>query len=254
LLPAGIDEGIRFRRVDLPGRPEVRALACNVTGTARATTIADGDAVVHTTEHLLAALYALGVDNAVIEMNGPEPPVMDGSAAPFVALVREAGVVAQDAEREFLDIQETLVLESGETIIVVTPDPDFRISCTVKYNSTPLDCQYLSLKVTPETFVAELCEARTFCLYHEIEHLMTADLIRGGSLDNAVVIKGDAIISKDGLRYPDEFVRHKILDTIGDLFLVGRRMHCHVIAVKPGHPTNVAMAQRIVEKAGVTHG
>ena len=248
MRPAGPDSGVRFRRVDLPDQPELRALIQNVIDTRRATTIAEGDAKVHTTEHILASFNALGVDNVTVDMTGPEPPILDGSAKPFVEMIQAAGLIEQEAPRSWIDIKEAVYLEAGETRMVILPDKAFRISCTVKYNATPMDCQYLSLELTAESFAGQLCEARTFCLYHEIEPLMAANLICGGSLDNAVVIKGDAILSKEGLRYPDEFVRHKTLDIVGDLYLLGQRLHGHVIAIKPGHPANVALARKISEQ------
>jgi UDP-3-O-acyl N-acetylglucosamine deacetylase len=244
-MPAPVDSGVRFRRADLPGKPEIRATVANVVDTRRRTMIADGKAEVHTVEHLLAAANALGLDNLMVEMTGAEPPVGDGSATPFVSLLTAAGAISQNAPRRFLEVKTPLYVEAGETRLVIVPDTRFRISCVVKYNSTPLDCQYLSLEINEETFVRELAQARTFCLFHEIEALIKGNLICGGSLDNAVVIKGEAILSKDGLRYPDEFVRHKIMDMVGDLFLLGCRIRGHVIAVKPGHPTNVELARRI---------
>jgi len=250
IRPGEENAGVRFRRVDLPGKPEVRGHIRHVVDTRRGTTIADGDAKVHTVEHVLAALSAMGVDNALVEMGGPEPPILDGSARPFVELVRRAGVREQDAEREFIEISDTVFLEAGETRMVVVPDPCFRVCCTVKYGATVLDCQHLSLEITTDSFVEELCPARTFCLYEEIEPLMAANLIAGGSLDNAVVIKGNAILSKEGLRYPDELVRHKMLDIVGDLFLLGRRLRAQIIAVKPGHPSNVALAREISKLVG----
>jgi len=243
--PAAANTGIRFRRIDLPGAPEVQAFIGNVTDTRRGTTITQGEAKVHTVEHLLAAFHAMGVDNALVEMLGPEPPVLDGSAKAFVDMILATGTTELDETRQYLEVQQPVVFEAGETRMVVVPSPVFRISCTIKYGATVMDCQYLSIEVTPETFRRELCEARTFCLYHEIEPLMAANLICGGSLDNAVVIKGNAILSKEGLRYPDELVRHKILDIVGDLFLLGRRLRGQVIAIRPGHPGNVALARKI---------
>ena len=252
LHPAPANTGIRFRRTDLPGEPEIQGSIGNVIDTRRGTTIGEGEAKVHTVEHLLATLSALGIDNALVEMEGPEPPVLDGSARPFVELVQQAGQREQNAKRRFIELDGPVPYEEGVTTMVLLPDPAFRITCTVKYDSTPLDCQFLSLEINADTFVQELSEARTFCLYREIEPLMAANLISGGSLDNAVVIHGDAILSKDGLRYPDEFVRHKMLDIVGDLYLLGCRLRAHVIAVKPGHPSNVALARIVagLEEAG----
>ncbi len=243
--PAPANAGIVIQRVDLPGKPSVAAHAGNVVDVVRATTIKQGDAVVHTVEHVLAALYALGIDNALLAMDGPEPPIADGSSLPYVEMIRSLGAVEQDAPRKLLKVTEPVFVEQGGSKVVIVPDEKYRISCTVKYGATLLDCQYLSLEVTEETFVRDLSEARTFCLYEEIEPLMRQGLIRGGSLDNAVVMKDGAIISKDGLRYPDEFVRHKMLDIVGDLSLVGRRIQGQVIAIRPGHPLNVTTACKL---------
>ncbi len=245
LKPAVAGSGIRFRRTDLPGSPEIQAHVRNVTDTRRGTTIQENGAAVHTVEHLLAAMNALGLDNAVVEMAGAEPPVGDGSAQLFVDLIREAGIVEQDVPREFITLDRPYWYSQGETHVVALPDSVFRISCTVKYNATILDTQYLSLVLDEKSFIEQLQLARTFCLFHEIEYLIKNNLIRGGSLDNAVVIKGDAILSKDGLRYPDEFVRHKMLDMAGDFFLLGKRLKAHLIGIKPGHPANVELARRI---------
>ncbi len=245
--PAEAGTGVRFRRVDLPGAPEIRALVTNVNDTRRGTTITENGASVHTVEHLLAAVNALGLDNLVIDMVGPEPPIGDGSAEPYVNLLREAGAVEQDAFRQYLAPKSMHHVRMGDTHLVLLPDPEaFRVTCTVKYHTNPADCQFLALAVTEESFLKELLRARTFCLFSEIEYLMKNNLIRGGSLDNAVVIRQDAIFSKEGLRYTDEFVRHKIMDMVGDLFLLGMRLKAHVIAVKPGHPSNVELAKKLV--------
>ncbi|MFA4943356.1 MAG: UDP-3-O-acyl-N-acetylglucosamine deacetylase [Lentisphaeria bacterium] len=246
LRPAPPETGVRFRRLDLPGTPEIRAHAGQVSDTRRGTTISEGGAAVHTVEHLLAAANALGYDNLIVEMAGPEPPVFDGSAQQFVELLDAAGAAEQEAPRRYFVIDQPVWFSAGETHVVALPDSAFRISCSVKYNATILDCQYLSLEITAESFRNQLQLARTFCLFHEIEYLIKNNLIRGGSLDNAVVIKGDAVLSKDGLRYPDEFVRHKMLDMVGDLFLAGRRLKGHFIGIKPGHPANVELARRII--------
>ena len=249
--PGEADAGIVFRRTDLAGSPSVAASIHNVVDTRRGTTIAQGEAAVHTVEHLLAAFNALGIDNAVVDMDGPEPPVGDGSSDPFVKLVRTAGAREQNAERRFAEVKEILYYQKDDTRLVVVPDDAFRIACTVKFGGSAMDCQYLGLEVTEESFVKDLSLGRTFCQYHEIEALVKANLIRGGSLDNAVIIKGNAILSREGLRYADEFVRHKMLDIVGDFFLLGRRLKGQVIAIKPGHPSNVAMARIISEKLGI---
>jgi len=246
LRPAPAGAGIVVRRVDLPGQPEIPAHASRVIDVQRATTIAVGDAKVHTVEHVLAALYGCGVDNAVIEMDSAEPPVVDGSSAPFVALIEAAGIVVQDLPRRIYRVPRPVMVEAGGTTLVIWPDDQYRISCTVQYGVNSMDTQYATVTMGDGVFARELSAARTFCRYDEIEPLMIAGLIRGGSLDNAVILKDDAIICKDGLRFPDEQVRHKMLDIVGDLSLVGCRLLGHVIAIRPGHPTNVALAQAIL--------
>jgi UDP-3-O-acyl N-acetylglucosamine deacetylase len=250
LEPAPAGRGIQVVRIDLEKRPSGPASAANVAGVERATTLACGDATVHTVEHVLATLYACGIDNAIVAMDGPEPPIGDGSSAPYMDLVRTVGRQAQDAPRRTCRVCRPLVVEAGESVLVALPADTFRISCTVKFGEGLLGTQFLSLAITEETFANQLQHARTFCAYQEIEPLMVAGLIRGGSLDNAAVIKDGAIISKDGLRYPDELVRHKILDLVGDLSLIGRRLRAHVLAVKPGHRLNVALARKIQNAIG----
>ncbi len=253
LCPAPANAGIQVRRIDLPDQPTGPALATNVTNAQRATTIAVGDAYVVTVEHVLASLYACGVDNAVIEMDSPEPPLGDGSAQPFIEMIESVGVKRQRANRKCCRITKPHWIEMGDCRIVMLPTDgdDLRIACTVSYGQCDLDTQYISLKITPETFAAELAPARTFCeQYDVIAGLMKQGLIRGASLDNAIVIKDRAVISKDGLRFPDEFVRHKTLDIVGDLSLVGRRLAGQIIAIKPGHDLNVQLAKQIMQTSG----
>ena len=233
LHPAPADTGIVIQRSDVDGKPRVQASAKNVVDVQRATTLSCGGEPVHTVEHVLAALYAGGVDNAILELDGPEPPIVDGSSRPFMDLIRKAGLKRLQKNRHVCRIEEPIWVEEGESKIIILPYEDYRISSTVQYGASRMDTQYRSFVVEDQVFYDELSLARTFCLYEEIEYLMKAQLIRGGSLDNAVVIKGDSIFSKDGLRYPDEFVRHKMLDIVGDLSLVGQRLIGHVIAIKP---------------------
>jgi len=247
LRPADEDTGFVLRRVDLPGKPEIPAIADNVVDVRRATTLAVGNAHVHTVEHVLAALYGMGVDNAYIELDGAEPPIADGSSEPFIQIIREAGTVPQTLTRTIAYIDQPVTVTQEETTIVLLPEENYRISCTVAFGPGFLT-QFYSTEITQKSFVEELSAARTFCPdYEEIESLMEAGLIRGASLDNAMVLKDGAIISKDGLRFADECVRHKMLDIVGDLSLVGHRLRGHVVALKPGHPSNVALARNIRE-------
>ena len=202
----------------------------------------------HTVEHVLAALWAMGVDNAVVEMDANEPPIGDGSAQAYVDLVRKAGVTAQEEPRKFFDVRETMHVESKTgALLVLLPDDKFRISCTQAGPNNQF-AQFLSVEVTPAVFESEIAPARTFVFYEDVKSLMDKNLIKGGSLENAIVVRGEAVLSKEPLRFSDEFVRHKILDIIGDLALIGRRIRGHVVAVKPGHASNADLARAIARE------
>jgi UDP-3-O-[3-hydroxymyristoyl] N-acetylglucosamine deacetylase/3-hydroxyacyl-[acyl-carrier-protein] dehydratase len=245
LQPAPVDHGIKFKRKDLQDEPTIDARIENLKQVERATTIGEGSVRVHTVEHVLAALWAMGVDNAIVEMDANEPPIGDGSAQPYVDLIRKAGVTAQDESRKFFDVRETMHVESKTgALLVLLPDEKFRISCTQAGPNNRF-AQFLSMEVTPAAFEREIAPARTFVYYEDVKPLMDKNLIKGGSLENAIVVRGDAVLSKEPLRFGDEFVRHKILDIIGDLALVGRRIRGHVVAVKPGHAANADLARSI---------
>ena len=248
LSPAPVDHGIKFQRKDLEDEPTIDVKIDNLRTVERATTIGEGSVRVHTVEHVLSALSAMGVDNAIIEMDANEPPIGDGSAHSYVELIKRAGVIAQESPRNVFDVREPIHLESKNgAILVLLPDEKFRISCTQAGPNNRFT-QYLSVEVAPAVFEREIAPARTFVHYEDVQALMDKNLIKGGSLENAIVIRGDAILSKEPLRFPDEFVRHKILDIIGDLALVGQRIHGHVIAVKPGHGANAELARAIVRE------
>jgi UDP-3-O-[3-hydroxymyristoyl] N-acetylglucosamine deacetylase/3-hydroxyacyl-[acyl-carrier-protein] dehydratase len=245
LHPAPVDHGIKFKRKDLQDEPTVDAKIGNLKTVERATTIGEGSVRVHTVEHVLAALSAMGVDNAIVEMDANEPPIGDGSAQPYVDLIRRAGLAPQEAARRFFNVREPMHLESKSgAVLVLLPSDEFRISCT-QAGPNHRFTQYLSVEITPAVFEREIAPARTFVYYEEVEPLMEKNLIKGGSLENAVVLRGDAVLSKEPLRFTDEFVRHKILDIIGDLALVGSRIRGHLIAVKPGHAANAELALAI---------
>lgn len=244
VLPAPVGHGFKFQRVDLPDEPVVEAAATHVKTVERATTLVQGMVKIHTVEHVLSALTGLGVDNALIQMNANEPPIGDGSASGYVAMIREAGIVEQDAPRSYLVIREPLTIESGESVFVILPDTKFRVSCT-QVGPQGRFTQFLSAEITPEFYEKEIAQARTFVFYEDVKPLMDKGLIKGGSLENAIVARGDSVLSKEPLRFPDEFVRHKILDIIGDLALAGRRIRGHIVAVKPGHGINTEAAKRL---------
>jgi len=244
-LPAPPNTGLRFRRVDLDGRPEIEARVENVTETNRSTTLAKGNVKIHTVEHVLAALAGHGVDNAVVELDANEPPIADGSAREFCKLIEAAGFAPQNEKREPYVITEAIELEMGETVMTVFPDSGFKITCT-SADQRGRFTQFYSTPINPVNWENELAHARTFCFYEEIEYLFKHGLIKGGSLENAIVIRDDAVLTTEPLRYAEEFVRHKMLDIVGDLALVGRPIHGHVIAVKPSHAGNCELARAIV--------
>src|SRR6516164_1671459 len=244
ILPAPANSGVRFRRVDLDGKPEIEARVENVFETNRSTTLAKGNVKVHTVEHVLAALAGYGIDNAIIELDSNEPPIADGSSREFCRIIQAAGIVPQAEKRETYSPTEPIELETGETVMTLFPDEGFKITCT-SADKKGRFTQFYSTEVTPKTWEQELSHARTFCFYEEIEHLIKNNLIKGGSLENAVVIRDDAVLTTEPLRYGDEFVRHKILDIVGDLALLGRPVHGHLIAVKPSHAANCELVRRI---------
>jgi len=248
LQPAPENFGFKFRRVDLEDKPFITALAEKVQKVERATTIAEGGVNVHTVEHVLSALTGMGVDNAIIEMDANEPPIADGSAMPYVELIKSAGLAEQKEARKVFEIREPIYQETRDgTILTIVPDKKFRISCT---NVGPEGrfTQYFSTEINPETYEKEIAAARTFVYYEDIAPLMEKGLIKGGTLEAAIVIRGDSLLSKQPLRFADEFVRHKILDIVGDLMLSGKRIQGHVIAVRPGHGPNTELARAIVKQ------
>ena len=242
LKPAPENHGFKFRRIDIADQPFIDADVDKVQTVERATTLAEGSVKVHTVEHVLSALCGMGVDNAIIEMDANEPPIGDGSAAPFVELIKKAGIVAQSAPRRVWEIREPIHLEVGDgSLLTVVPCKTFRVSVT-NVGPDGRFAQYFSSEVTPETYEKEIAPARTFVYYEDVKPLLDKGLIKGGSLENAVVVRGDQVMSKEAVRFPNEFARHKALDVIGDLMLSGKRILGHVICVKPGHGPNTRLA------------
>ena len=244
LLPAPANSGIRFRRVDLEGKPEIEARIENVAETNRSTTLAKGNTRVHTVEHVLATFAGYGIDNAIIELDANEPPIADGSAREYCKLVQSAGIVALEERREPYLPSAPIELQMGETVMTLFPDEGFKVSCT-SADKNGRFTQFYSVQLSPKNWEHELAHARTFCFYEEIEYLIKNGLIKGGSLENAVVIRDDAVLTTEPLRYPDEFVRHKVLDILGDLSLLGRPVNGHLIAVKPSHSANCELVRRM---------
>ncbi len=247
LQPAPENHGIKFRRIDLEDKPFIIASVEKVQKVERATTIADGGVNVHTVEHVLSALTGMGVDNAIVEMDANEPPIADGSSLPFVELIKKAGLKEQAETRRVFEVREPLHLESRDgSLLTIVPDKKFRISCT-HVGPQGRTTQFYSTEINPATYEKEIAPARTFVFYEDIAPLLEKGLIKGGTLESAVVIRGDTALSKHPLRFADEFVRHKILDMIGDLMLFGRRIMGHVIAVRPGHGPNTELARELLK-------
>ncbi|MEN6412079.1 MAG: UDP-3-O-acyl-N-acetylglucosamine deacetylase [Veillonellales bacterium] len=245
LNPAPTETGIVFARVDLPGAPRVEAKAANVTNAMRATTLEKGEAKVFTVEHLLAAFSAVQVDNCIVEINSIEPPVGDGSALPFLQLIQSAGIIEQDKPRAVVRITAAQAVRQQDKFIAILPYEGFRITFT-SINAHPLlGVQFGDYEITPGNFRREIAPARTIGFMHEIEALQAQGLALGGSLGNAIVYDDTQVLTP--LRFSDELVRHKILDIVGDLALVGR-VYGHVIAVKSGHSLNTMLAKKIAFK------
>jgi UDP-3-O-[3-hydroxymyristoyl] N-acetylglucosamine deacetylase/3-hydroxyacyl-[acyl-carrier-protein] dehydratase len=247
LKPAPVDHGVVFKRLDLNGAPELRPRVDQVTDLVRATTIQVGHAKIHTVEHVLSALHGCGIDNVMIEMNSSEPPILDGSARPFVNMILQGEPVEQDKEREYFELDSAVSVTRGNSSIIALPSDTLKISCT-SADDRGIHTQHLSLTIDPDVYMTQIAAARTFTIYEDIEELLKLGKIKGGSLDCAVVIRGDKIISKEPLRFKDEFVRHKILDIIGDVLLMGMPLKAHIVATRPGHAINAELTKALLEK------
>lgn len=245
IKPAPINHGIQFRRIDLPDSPRFTAHFNRVVDTSLATVIGEDGCIVSTVEHLMAAFAGMSVDNALVELDNYELPIMDGSAAPFVRLMRSAGFTRQAGAKCFLVIRETIRIQEGEKSVAISPAPNFKISCTIDFPHPLIGKQTYSLDVTDRRFEREIAGARTFGFLQEIEYLKRFGLARGGSLENAVVVGKEGVLNDGGLRFPDEFVRHKILDSIGDFSLLGLPILGHVEANRSGHAFNHAFLKEI---------
>lgn len=245
-LPAKEGTGIHFKRTDLPGQPIIPATIEYVCANARNTTLGIADVRIHTVEHVLAAIKAFNIDNLCIKVHGIEPPVGNGSSDIFVAMIEEAGIVEQKSVVPIVKLSHPIYWSEGDIHLVALPYNSYRISYTLNYpESQLLKSQYFSIDINTESFKREISPCRTFSLYEEVSVLMDRGLIKGASLDNAVVIKDDVVLSKGGLFFPDEMVRHKILDVVGDLSLVGFDFYAHIIAIRAGHASNAALAKLI---------
>ena len=243
-LPAPPNTGIRFRRIDLDGNPEIPATVESVSDTTRSTTLSRGNIRLHTVEHVMASFRGCGIDNAIVELDANEPPIADGSARAYCRMIKNSGITLQVENRRSLVVTEPLSVSRDQSILSVLPYEGFRISCTSSDDQGRLT-QFYSLDITPDSWEREISHARTFCFFEEIEQLIENGLIRGGSLENAVIIRDDAVLTNEPLRYREEFVRHKILDILGDLALAGHPIQAHVIAIRPCHRTNWELACKL---------
>jgi len=247
VIPAPPDTGILFIRADLPHRPTLPACpkyAQDQGVGMRRTVLAKDGVEIHTVEHLMGALWGLKVDNAYVEVTGAELPGLDGSAAPFVQLLKTAGVVEQDAPRKFISLREPIVVEQDGSTIAVIPDPQFRVSYTLSYPHPMLKTQFVSFGPAEQSFGDLIAPARTFCLYEEAEALRAKGFGKGANYENTLVV-GNAGVMQNTLRFDDEFVRHKVLDLLGDLYLLGGHLRAHVIAVKSGHALNIRLLHKL---------
>jgi UDP-3-O-[3-hydroxymyristoyl] N-acetylglucosamine deacetylase len=246
LKPAPADFGVRFRRADLGGL-EVPATVKHVGGINYATGLTRDAVKVDTVEHLLAALVSLGIDNVVVELNSPEVPIMDGSASPFIYLIHEAGVRQLGSPRRYLKVLRPLSLSRQDKSIAIFPSEQLKVTYTIAYDHPLLQHQTRTIQVTEQSFVEDIAPARTFTFLNEVEMLRQQGLALGGSLENAVVI-GDTGVLNNALRFEDEFVRHKILDVIGDMALVGYPIMGHLVAHRGGHALHTAFAAHVLEE------
>lgn len=252
-LPAPSGSGIAFRRVDLPGKPLIPATVDHVLSTPRCTILGTTDASVQTVEHVMAAITASGIENLMIEINGSELPVLDGAAQIYVQLFDKVGLHMQEGAKKIYQLETPLYYSHRDTHIVALPAEEYRISYTLHYPNSPfIGAQFYSVEVTKENFIEQIAPCRTFSLYEEILLLMEKGMLKGGNLENSVVIKDNRVLNPDGLKFPDELVRHKVLDMIGDLAL-GDPVLAHIIAIKGGHASNHAFAKLLRKRIQEDH-
>ncbi|MFZ0257700.1 MAG: UDP-3-O-acyl-N-acetylglucosamine deacetylase [Gammaproteobacteria bacterium] len=248
LRPAPVNTGIVFRRVDLEQPVAIRAKPENVGDTRLSTTLVSGDTRISTVEHLLSAMAGLGIDNAIIDVSAPEVPIMDGSAGPFVFLIQSAGICKQNAAKQFLRIKRTVRVEEGDKWAKFEPWNGFKISFSIDFDHPVFrdSATKATIDFSTTSYVREISRARTFGFMRDLEHLRENNLALGGSLDNAVVVDDYRILNEDGLRYKDEFVRHKVLDAIGDVYLLGYGLIGAFAGYKSGHALNNKLLQTLL--------
>ena len=246
IKPAEVDEGIVFYRNDLSQNNEIRAELNNVSDTTLATTIGMNGTSVSTVEHLLSAFSGMGISNAIIEIDSFEIPVMDGSALPFVELLNKVGILVQNKPKKFLVIEKPVSVSDGTGKAMFIPSSEFKITYDIDFDHSVVGKQSYHMTFSPDIYEKYICPARTFGFLRDVEYLQAKGLALGGSLKNAVVLDDEKIINKEGLRFPDEFVKHKILDAIGDLFLLGMPIIGHFMAYKSGHKLNNLLLKELL--------
>lgn len=249
LSPAPVDTGIVFRRTDLDPTIEIPGLHSSVETTVLCTRLKNGEADVSTVEHLMSALSGLGIDNCYVDIDGPEIPIMDGSAWAFVFLIRSAGICPQEAPRKYIRILEPISVSDGDKVAGFKPYDGFKLSFEIDFNHPTLNAlpQTCEVDLHSSSFVTELSRARTFGFMSDIERLRSMNLALGGNLDNAIVVDDDGIANEDGLRFYDEFVKHKLLDAVGDLYLAGASIIGEFYGIKSGHSLNHKLLQALFE-------
>lgn len=247
IRPAMENHGIKFRRVDLPGTQDIPALFKRVVDTSLATVLGVNGAIVSTIEHLMASFAGLGIDNALVEMDDYEMPIMDGSAREFTQAMTAAGIVTQGLPRHVMIIKKPVRVQDQDKFVEVTPSPCFKITCSIAFDHDLIGTQRITFDRTQNNFEKEVSHARTFGFIQDLELLKKFSLGKGGSLDNAIVIDKDRILNSEGLRYPDEFVRHKLLDSLGDFSLLGMPIQGHIISHKSGHTLNHRFIETLLD-------
>ena len=248
IKPAPVNHGIKFVRTDLPHRPVISAHFRNVIDTSLATTLGTDGVIVSTVEHLMAALAGLCIDNALVEMDAYEAPIMDGSAGPFTSMLKEAGIRTQPGRRYTFVVKKPIEMSDEDKKVGLYPSDTLKITCTIEFEHPLVRRQSYTISLTDGYFEKEVSWARTFGFLDEVNYLKQNGFARGGSLENAVVIDRDSILNREGLRYENEFVRHKVLDCIGDLSLLGMPFIGHIVAYKSGHTLNHALLKRFIDQ------
>jgi UDP-3-O-[3-hydroxymyristoyl] N-acetylglucosamine deacetylase len=246
LVPMPVGHGIQFARVDLSYAPTIEAVSKNVLDTSLATTLGVGGVRVSTVEHLLAALSGMGIDNVRIELDGPEVPIMDGSAMPFAELISKVGIRQQNAPKEFLVIKRVVSVAFGDKHASFFPAKCFKIDCTIDFKHPLISDQRCNLEFSSSSFIKEIARARTFGFLRDVDKMRAAGLAKGGSIENAILVDDFNVLNPEGLRFPDEFVRHKLLDALGDMALLGRPVIGALVAHKTGHALNQKLVAKVL--------